>query len=76
MPTIGAFRLSGQTRAGRVQAVAGDGAMEAGVAEGEDPPVRSDQPVTAPVGRRGDAHDRALEVQRARRSVELRGPEA
>ncbi len=51
------------------------GAVEAGVAEGEEPAVRGDQPVAAPVGRRGDAHDGRGEAVTPHRAVEAGGPE-
>ena len=54
---MGAFRLWGSPEPAGFEAVAGDGAVESGVAEGEDPPVGSDEPVTAPVGGRRDADD-------------------
>ena len=62
MPTIGAFRLRGRPEPAGCRPTAGDGAVEAGIAEGEDPAVGGDQPVATPVGRRGDAHDGALEM--------------
>ena len=69
---MGAFRLLRQARAGGVQPTAGDGAVEARIAEGEDAAVGGDEPVATPVRRGGDADDGPLEMQRAGGAVELR----
>ncbi len=70
MPTMGALRLCGWPEPARAEARTGDGAVEPGVAEGEDAAVGSHEPIAASVRRRGDAHDRALQVQRTGRAVE------
>ena len=75
MPTMGAFRLRGRPEPAGLQATARDGPVVAGIAEGEDATVGGDQPVAAAVGRRRDAHDGTLQVDRARRTVELGGAE-
>ncbi len=55
---------------------AGHRAPEPGVAEGEDAPVRRDQPVPVARLRRRHAHDRLIQVQAPGRSVEERITEA
>ena len=75
MPTIGAFSLFAARRACRSEAESRDGAVEAGIAEGEDPAVGGHEPVAAVIGRRRDPDHRTLEGQRPRRPVELRRTE-
>ena len=55
-----------------VEVQAPRGAVEDGVAEGEDPAVGRHQPVAAAVGRGRHADDGCVEVQAARGAVEDR----
>ena len=56
--------------------MAAGGAVEAGVAEGEDAAVGGHQPVALAVGRGGHAHDGLVEVDAAGRAVEAASPKA
>ena len=52
MPTIGASRLCGQARTGRMQPDPGDGAVVARSRRSEDAAVGGDEPVPVAAGRR------------------------